>query len=96
MQETFEFSTGAQLQSFFNLSQLFLANSLADVDHRTSPFYPKLISFQLEGGGHLALMESQASEKTFPSVVKSYVKACLLGGPWLQEAVTGMEPGRWL
>lgn len=71
MQETFEFSSGAKLQSFFNLSQLFLANSSADVDYRTSPVHPKLVSLQLQGGGHLALMESQNSEKKFPSVIKS-------------------------
>lgn len=41
-------------------------------------------------------MESQTSEKKFPSVVKSYIKACLLRGLWLQEAVTRMEFGRWL
>ena len=43
-----------------------------------------------------ALMESQTSEKNFPSVVKSPIKVPLLRGLWLQEAVTKMEPGRWL
>lgn len=33
----------------FNLSQLFLANSLAAVASRTSPICPKLISFRLQG-----------------------------------------------
>lgn len=41
-------------------------------------------------------METQTSEKTFPSVVKSYIKPCLLRGLWLQEVVTRMELGRWL
>lgn len=48
MQETFEFSTCAKSQFFFNLSQLFLANSLADVAYRTSPINAKLISFLLQ------------------------------------------------
>lgn len=98
VQETLEFSTCARLPCFFNLSQLFLANSLAEAAHKTSPICPSLISFQLPGWTFSigALMETQTSEKTSPSVVRSYIKPCLLRGPWLQEAVTGMELGRWL
>lgn len=40
-------------------------------------------------------METPTSEKTFPSVVGSYIKPCLLRGLWLREAVTRMELGRW-
>lgn len=94
MQETLEFSTCARLPCFFNLSHLFLAHSLAEVAYKASPVCPSLISFQLPGWTFSmgALTETQTSEKTFPSVVRSYIKPRLLRG---LAAGSGDGDGTW-
>jgi hypothetical protein len=98
IQETCEFSTFANWQSFFNLLQLFiLTKSLTDATNKTYPICPTLISFQLQGVDiqPRMIVENQTWEKKFLSV-KSRIKSCLLRGHWLQETVTNMELGRWL